>query len=121
MGTRKVINFATEKNIQQHRTAADRENTGMNKMKKSEYKEKSATAEGRKNLHGELITEIKNRMDAFVSKAPEANKAKVSALFTKAIGKLENEGNSILFEFFAAEDINDRDFIKHIQETLNDK
>ena len=90
-------------------------------MKKSEYKEKSATAEGRKNLHNELLAEIKNRMDGFVNNAPEANKAKINALFSVAMGKLKDEGNSILFDFFAADDLSDRDFIKHVQEEINDK
>ena len=90
-------------------------------MKKSEYKEKSATAEGRKNLHNELLAEIKNRMDGFVNNAPEVKRTKISALFSEAMKKLEDEGNSILFEFFAADDLSDRDFIKHVQEKINDK
>lgn len=90
-------------------------------MTRIEYKEKSATAEGRKNLHNELLAEIKNRMDGFVNNAPEANKAKVSALFSAAMKKLEEHGNSLLFDFFASDDINDRDFVKHVQEVINDK
>ena len=57
-------------------------------MKRSEYKEKSVTAQGRKNLHEELISEIKQRMDSFVDNAPAANKAKVRALFDKALCKI---------------------------------
>lgn len=90
-------------------------------MKKSEYKEKSATAEGRKNLHNELLAEIKNRMDGFVNNAPEAKKAKINALFSAAMKKLEEHGNSILFDFFASDDLSDRDFVKHVQEVINDK
>lgn len=87
-------------------------------MRKSYYKETSATAEGRKNLHGELLSEIKNRMDNFTSKAPEANRAKVKALFDTAIDKLKNAGNSILFDFYADDELTDRDFIKHTQDLL---
>ena len=113
-----INNFAdVNKNIHQ----ALRITVKRNDMKKSEYREKSATAEGRKNLHNELLAEIKNRMDGFVNNAPEANKAKVSALFSAAMKKLEEHGNSILFDFFASDDINDRDFIKHTQEVINDK
>ena len=90
-------------------------------MKKSEYKEKSATAEGRKNLHNELLAEIKNRMDRFVNNAPEANKAKVNALFSEAMKKLEDNSNSILFDFFVRDDVDDRLFLKHVQEVINDK
>ena len=113
-----INNFAdVNKNIHQ----ALRITVKRNDMKKSEYREKSATAEGRKNLHCELLAEIKNRMDGFVNNAPEANRAKVSALFSAAMKKLEEHGNSILFDFFASDDINDRDFIKHTQEVINDK
>ena len=113
-----INNFAdVNKNIHQ----ALRITVKRNDMKKSEYREKSATAEGRKNLHSELLAEIKNRMDGFVNNAPEANRAKVSALFSAAMKKLEEHGNSILFDFFASDDINDRDFIKHTQEVINDK
>lgn len=113
-----INNFAdVNKNIHQ----ALRITVKRNDMKKSEYREKSATAEGRKNLHSELLAEIKNRMDGFVNNAPEANRAKVSALFSAAMKKLEEHGNSILFDFFASDDINDMDFIKHTQEVINDK
>ena len=91
------------------------------KMKRSEYKAKSATAEGRKDLHNELLAEIKNCMDGFLNNAPEANRVKINALFSVAMDKLKDEGNSILFEFFAADDISDRDFLKHIQEEINNK
>ena len=91
------------------------------KMKRSEYKAKSATAEGRKELHNELLAEIKNRMDGFLNNAPEANRVKINALFSAAMDKMKDEGNSILFDFFAADDISDRDFLKHIQEEINDK
>lgn len=90
-------------------------------MKRSEYKAKSATAEGRKELHNELLAEIKNRMDGFLSNAPEANRVKINALFSAAMDKLKDEGNSILFDFFAADDISDRNFFKHIQEEINNK
>ena len=90
-------------------------------MKRSEYKAKSATAEGRKDLHNELLAEIKNRMDGFLSNAPEANRVKINALFSAAMDKMKDEGYSILFDFFAADDISDRDFLKHIQEEINDK
>lgn len=87
-------------------------------MKKSEYKEKSATAEGRKNLHTELLSEIKMRMDYFVSNAPEANRAKVKAMFDKAIDKMKEMGNSILFDFFADEQCSDKDFIRYTQQVI---
>lgn len=89
-------------------------------MTRFEYREKSATAEGRKNLHTEMLSEIKHRMDTFTNNAPESNKGKVSALFNMALGELEEEGNSILFDFFASDQVTDKDFLKHVQEIVRD-
>lgn len=90
-------------------------------MKKSVYKEKSATSEGRKNLHGELLSEIKLRMDKLAESAPEANKEKVNAIFAKALSIMENQGNSILFDFFASDDNTDKDFIRYTQDIIKGK
>ena len=67
-----------------------------------------------------MLSEIKHRMDTFANNAPESNKGKVSALFNMAFGELEEEGNSILFDFFASEQVTDKDFLKHIQEIVRD-
>ena len=90
-------------------------------MKKSEYKEKSVTAEGRKNLHAELLSEIKQRMDKLVENAPSANKEKVNAMLGVALSKIESQGNSILFDFFASEEVSDKDFVRYIQQVINNK
>lgn len=87
-------------------------------MKRSYYKEKSATAQGCYDLHTELLSEIKSKMDELVSNAPEANKAKVAALFEKAYKELEGDGNSILFDFYANDEISTKDFVRNIQNTL---
>ena len=58
-------------------------------MKKSVYREKSATAEGRKNLHSELLSEIKQHMSKLMTNAPEANKDKIRTLFDVALTKME--------------------------------
>ena len=87
-------------------------------MKRSYYKEKSATAQGRYDLHTELLAEIKSKMDELINNAPEANKTKVAALFDKAYKELESDGNSILFDFFADEEISTREFVRNIQSTL---
>ena len=94
---------------------------GTSKMKRTVYKEKSATAEGRKNLHGELLSEIKQRMDKLASNAPEANKEKVNAIFSTALSIMENQGNSILFDFFASDDNTDKDFIRYTQDIIKGK
>ena len=87
-------------------------------MKRSYYKEKSATAQGRDDLHSELLSEIKSKMDELINNAPEANKAKVAALFEKAYKELESDGNSILFDFYADEEISTREFVRNIQSIL---
>lgn len=83
-------------------------------MTRTEYKEKSATAQGRFNLHGELLSEIKTKMDGLMELAPKANQEKVAALLDKAYSKLESEGNSILFDFFADDVISTKEFARNI-------
>ena len=87
-------------------------------MKRSYYKEKSATAQGRHDLHSELLSEIKSKMDELINNAPEANKTKVAALFDKAYKELESDGNSTLFDFYADEEISTKEFVRNIQSIL---
>lgn len=65
-------------------------------------------------MHGELLSEIKTKMDGLMELAPKANQDKVAALLDKAFNKLESEGNSILFEFFADDIISTKDFARNI-------
>ena len=95
--------------------------TAQRIMKRSEYKEKSVTAQGRKSLHDDLISEIKQRMDSFVDNAPEANKDKARVLFDKALSKMAEMGNSILFDFFVDDQVSDVDFIRHTQQVISNK
>lgn len=90
-------------------------------MKKSVYKEKSATAEGRKNLHTELLSEIKQRLNKLAKTAPEADKKKINALFSIAMKKMESQGNSNLFSFFADEEVGDKEFIGYVRDIIKDR
>ena len=90
-------------------------------MNKSVYKEKSATAEGRKNLHSELLAEIKQHMGKLMENAPEVNKDKIRAMFDVALTKMENQGNSILFNFFANDENSENDFIRYTQQIIYDR
>lgn len=87
-------------------------------MKRQEFKERSMTSEGRKNLHSEMLDIIQNRMNAFLKNAPEANKSKIDSLFKLAINNIKEHGNSLMFDFFADEEISDREFIKNIQNEI---
>ena len=87
-------------------------------MTRKEYNEKSMTPEGRKNLHTEMLGIIKNRMDNFLKNAPEANNPKIEKLFEAAMNNIKDNGNSILFDFFADEKISDREFIRNIQSEI---
>ena len=87
-------------------------------MKRSYYTEKSATAQGRYDLHTDLLSDIRRKMDELVNNAPDANKAKVAALFEKAYKELEGDGNSILFYFYANDEISTKDFVRNIQSIL---
>ena len=107
--------------VSNNRRAAQLYNHCTEIMKRSEYKEKSATAQGRKSLHNDLISEIKQRMDSFVDNAPEDNKDKARVLFDKALIKMVEMGNSILFDFFVDDQISDVDFIRHTQQVISNK
>lgn len=69
-------------------------------------------------MHTELLSEIKRKMDELVNNAPDANKGKVVALFEKAFSKLESDSNSILFDFFASDEVSTKEFVRNIQDTL---
>ena len=90
-------------------------------MKKSVYKEKSSTSEGRKNLHTELLSEIKQRLDKLVENVPDSNNEKINAMFSVAMKKMESQGNSNLFSFFADEEVGDKEFICYIQDIIKDR
>lgn len=87
-------------------------------MKLSEYKQKSSTPQGLKNLHVELIAEIKFRMYRLSYNAPAAKKAKHNAFFSKAIEILEKKDNSILYNFFASDFTTDEEFVMYIQQVI---
>ena len=84
----------------------------------TEYKRKSPTPEGRKNLHTELMADIKARMYRLTEHAPAAKRAKINSLFCKAIGILETKDNSILFDFFASDFTTDKEFVSYIQDVI---
>ena len=65
-----------------------------------------------------MIDIIKTRMDNFVKNAPEANKPKIGNLFNKSMNNIKEHGNSLLFDFFANEEISDREFIRNIQSEI---
>ena len=68
-------------------------------MTQQEYKERSKTAEGRKQLHGVLIEEAAKRLRGLVDVAPEQAKTKLSGMMEQIICKLPEYGNSNLFNF----------------------
>ena len=90
-------------------------------MKRSVYNEKSATAEGRKNLHAEMLAEIAQRLDKLANNAPQANREKINAMFSVALQKMEELGNSDLFGFFADEEIRNGEFIGYVQDIIKDR
>lgn len=65
-----------------------------------------------------MIDIIKTRMDNFLENAPEANKPKIEKLFNAAMNNIKEHGNSLLFDFFANEEISDREFIGNVQSEI---
>lgn len=90
-------------------------------MKKVTYKEMSKTAEGRKEVHGILLAEVKAKMDKLVSNAPAANQAKAKAVMDTAYAKIEQMGNGVIFDYFADEDVDVRNFLRYIQDVNHGK
>lgn len=90
-------------------------------MKRSVYKEKSATAEGRKNLHTEMLAEIAQRLDKLANNAPQANREKINAMFSVALQKMEKLGNSDLFEFFVDEEVRGGELVGYVQDLIKDR
>ena len=72
-------------------------------------------------LFQQVLSEIKQHMDKLAENAPEANKEKVNAIFATALSMMENQGNSILFDFFASDDNTDKDFIRYTQDIIKGK
>ncbi len=87
-------------------------------MKSSTYREMSKTAEGRKNVHDIMVSEVKTKLDALVANAPAANREKVTALFDKAFGTISTLGNRDLFTYFADEEVSTRNFVLYVQDVL---
>ena len=79
------------------------------------YKEKAATAQGRKELHEIMLNEIKAKFETLVNGTPEANKEKVIIIFNVAIEKMYNIGVSDLYNFFAGEHLTLKEFIGYVQ------
>lgn len=65
-----------------------------------------------------MLDIIKARMDSFLKNAPEANKPKIEKLFEVAMNNIKDHGNSLLFDFFADEEISDREFIRNVQSEI---
>lgn len=90
-------------------------------MKKSIYNEMSQTAEGRKEVHDIMLSEVRAKLDAMVANAPEANREKVSKLFNTAFAKISELGNGNLFTLFADDEVSARNFVLYVQDVLNGK
>lgn len=90
-------------------------------MKLEIYKEKAATAQGRKDLHEIMLNEIKTKFEALVNGAPEANKEQVKNMFGVALEKLQNVGTSDLYDFFAGEHLTTKQFISYAYDLIKGK
>ena len=80
-------------------------------MTKREYRAMSETAEGRKEVHGIMLNEIRAKMDKLVASAPDANKAACQALTDKVFANIQNLGNGDLFDYFADDRIGTQNFL----------
>ena len=83
-------------------------------MKRSEYKRMSATAQGRKELHEILLSEIREKMDNLVNSAPIENQSSCKKITDKVFDNIKNHGNSVLFDFFADDELSQSNFLHYI-------
>lgn len=90
-------------------------------MKKVTYKEMSKTAEGRKEVHEIMLEEVKAKINKLVSNAPAANQAKAKALMETAYSKIKQMGNGTIFDYFADDDVDVRNFVRYINDVINGK
>ena len=90
-------------------------------MKQEFYKEKAATAQGRKELHEIMLDEIKANFETLVNGAPEANKEQVKTMLGVALEKMQNIGVADLYEFFAGEHLTTKQFISYTYDLLQGK
>ena len=90
-------------------------------MTREIYKEKAATAQGRKELHEIMLNEIKAKFDALINGAPEANKEHVKNVFGVALEKLQNVGVSDLYDFFVGEHLTSKQFISYSYDLIKGK
>lgn len=80
-------------------------------MTTMEYREMSKTDEGRKQVHGVMLNEIRAKMDKLVESAPAANKAACQELTDKVFTNIQNLGNADLFDYFADERMSIQNFL----------
>lgn len=74
----------------------------------------SETAEGRKQVHGIMLSEIRAKMDKLVQSAPEANKEACQALTDKVFANIQNIGNADLFDYFADDRMDIQNFLRNM-------
>ncbi len=90
-------------------------------MKREEYKEMVKTSTGRSELHTLLLNEVTEKVTALTAAAPAQNRAKVEALFTKALDMLSRQGVAFIYDHFAGEHISTKEMIANLQSLLAGK
>lgn len=81
----------------------------------------SKTAEGRKEVHTIMLSEVKERMEKMVTTLPVQFQAKAKEMFAKAYEKISVMGNSNIFYFFAEDGINDGNFLNYCDDAIKGK
>lgn len=87
-------------------------------MKATVYNEMSKTAEGRKELHTIMMSDVKSKMDTLVESAPASNREAVTKMMDAAYDKIAALDNGQLFNFFADDAVSTNNFIRYISDIL---
>lgn len=78
------------------------------------YEKMGQTSQGRKEAHDIMVGIVKEKLNAVVASAPEANKGRVKQMLDKAYVEISSLGNRALFRDFAGAALNEKVFLKNV-------
>lgn len=78
------------------------------------YEKMGQTSQGRKEAHDIMVGIVKEKLNAVVASAPEANKGRVKQMLDKAYVEISSLGNRALFRDFAGAALDEKVFLKNV-------
>lgn len=78
------------------------------------YEKMGQTSQGRKEAHDIMVGIVKEKLNAVIASAPEANKGKLKQMLDKAYVEISSLGNRALFRDFAGAALDEKAFLKNV-------